>query len=168
MTRLQEIIQKTSKCIERLQKDREKKVDPLVDDRTLKLRLYGIGNVYFSSIDQLENYGLQNEVSTDDFYVLDYMDTLAGRTDVIRKIDVNGRIVLYTVIDENGYGKYNSIKSQEAKRPIWDYHEGSIEWMYQPFKDHGIKLTEDIYENTEKKYQYIRNRIKNHNTTNKQ
>ncbi len=168
MTRLQEIIQKTSKCIERLQKDREKKVDPLVDDRTLKLRLYGIGNVYFSSIDQLENYGLQNEVSTDDFYVLDYMDTLAGRTDVIRKIDVNGRIALYTVIDENGYGKYNSIKSQEAKRPIWDYHEGSIEWMYQPLKDHGIKLTEDIYENTEKKYQYIRNRIKNHNTTNKQ
>ena len=168
MTRLQEIIQKTSKCIERLQKDREKKVDPLVDDRTSKLRLYGIGNVYFSSIDQLENYGLQNEVSTDDFYVLDYMDTLAGRTDVIRKIDVNGRIALYTVIDENGYGKYNSIKSQEAKRPIWDYHEGSIEWMYQPFKDHGIKLTEDIYENTEKKYQYIRNRIKNHNTTNKQ
>lgn len=168
MTRLQEIIQKTSKCIERLQKDREKKVDPLVDDRTLKLRLYGIGNVYFSSIDQLENYGLQNEVSTDDFYVLDYMDTLAGRTDVIRKIDVNGRIALYTVIDENGYGKYNSIKSQEAKRSIWDYHEGSIEWMYQPFKDHGIKLTEDIYENTEKKYQYIRNRIKNHNTTNKQ
>ena len=167
MTRLQEIIQKTSKCIERLQKDREKKVDPLVDDRTLKLRLYGIGNVYFSSIDQLENYGLQNEVSTDDFYVLDYMDTLAGRTDVIRKIDVNGRIALYTVIDENGYGKYNSIKSQEAKRSIWDYHEGSIEWMYQPFKDHGIKLTEDIYENTEKKYQYIRNRIKNHNTTNK-
>ena len=168
MTRLQEIIQKTSKWIERLQEDREKKVDPLVDDRTLKLRLYGIGNVYFSSIDQLENYGLQNEVSTDDFYVLDYMDTLAGRTDVIRKIDVNGRIALYTVIDENGYGKYNSIKSQEAKRPIWDYHEGSIEWMYQPFKDHGIKLTEDIYENTEKKYQYIRNRIKNHNTTNKQ
>ena len=168
MTRLQEIIQKTSKCIERLQKDREKKVDPLVDDRTLKLRLYGIGNVYFSSIDQLENYGLQNEVSTDDFYVLDYMDTLAGRTDVIRKIDVNGRIALYTVIDENGYGKYNSIKSQEAQRPIWEYHEGSIEWMYQPFKDHGIKLTEDIYENTEKKYQYIRNRIKNHNTTNKQ
>ncbi len=168
MTRLQEIIQKTSKCIERLQEDREKKVDPLVDDRTLKLRLYGIGNVYFSSIDQLENYGLQNEVSTDDFYVLDYMDTLAGRTDVIRKIDVNGRIELYTVIDENGYGKYNSIKSQEAKRPIWDYHEGSIEWMYQPFKDHGIKLIEDIYENTEKKYQYIRNRIKNHNTTNKQ
>lgn len=168
MTRLQEIIQKTSKCIERLQKDREKKVDPLVDDRTLKLRLYGIGNVYFSSIDQLENYGLQNEVSTDDFYVLDYMDTLAGRTDVIRKIDVNGRIALYTVIDENGYGKYNSIKSQEAKRPIWDYHEGSIEWMYQPFKDHGIKLTEDIYENTEKKYQYIRKRIRNHNTINKQ
>ena len=168
MTRLQEIIQKTSKCIERLQKDREKKVDPLVDDRTLKLRLYGIGNVYFSSIDQLENYGLQNEVSTDDFYVLDYMDTLAGRTDVIRKIDVNGRIALYTVIDENGYGKYNSIKSQEAKRPIWDYHEGSIEWMYQPFKDYGIKLTEDIYENTEKKYQYIRKRIRNHNTINKQ
>lgn len=168
MTRLQEIIQKTSKCIERLQKDREKKVDPLVDDRTLKLRLYGIGNVYFSSIDQLENYGLQNEVSTDDFYVLDYMDTLAGRTDVIRKIDVNGRIALYTVIDENGYGKYNSIKSKEAKRPIWDYHEGSIEWMYQPFKDHGIKLTEDIYENTEKKYQYIRKRIRNHNTINKQ
>ena len=168
MTRLQEIIQKTSKCIERLQKDREKKVDPLVDDRTLKLRLYGIGNVYFSSIDQLENYGLQNEVSTDDFYVLDYMDTLAGRTDVIRKIDVNGRIALYTVIDENGYGKYNSIKSQEAKRPIWHYHEGSIEWMYQPFKDYGIKLTEDIYENTEKKYQYIRKRIRNHNTINKQ
>lgn len=168
MTRLQEIIQKTSKCIERLQKDREKKVDPLVDDRTLKLRLYGIGNVYFSSIDQLENYGLQNEVSTDDFYVLDYMDTLAGRKDVIRRIDTTGRIALYTVIDENGYGKYNSIKSKEAKRPIWDYHEGSIEWMYQPFKDYGIKLTEDIYENTEKKYQYIRKRIRNHNTINKQ
>ena len=92
MTRLQEIIQKTSKCIERLQKDREKKVDPLVDDRTLKLRLYGIGNVYFSSIDQLENYGLQNEVSTDDFYVLDYMDTLAGRLKLWRPPCGNGWI----------------------------------------------------------------------------
>ena len=161
MTRLQEIIQKTSKCIERLQKDREKKVDPLVDDRTLKLRLYGIGNVYFSSIDQLENYGLQNEVSTDDFYVLDYMDTLAGRTDVIRKIDVNGRIALYTVIDENGYGKYNSIKSQEAQRPILEYHEGSIEWMYHPFEEYGIKPADNIYEKAKIKYQYIKKRIRN-------
>ena len=164
MTRLQE----TNNYIEKLKKEREKNINPLVDDKTLKLRLYGIGTVFFDSIDKLERYGLQNEISTNDFYALDYMKTLAGRKNVIRKIDNTGRIALYTVIDENGYGKYNSIKSQEAKRPIWDYHEGSIEWMYQPFKDHGIKLTEDIYENTEKKYQYIRNRIKNHNTTNKQ
>ena len=168
MTRLQEIIQETNNYIEKLKKEREKNINPLVDDKTLKLRLYGIGTVFFDSIDKLERYGLQNEISTNDFYALDYMKTLAGRKNVIRKIDNTGRIALYTVIDENGYGKYNSIKSQEAKRPIWDYHEGSIEWMYQPFKDHGIKLTEDIYENTEKKYQYIRKRIRNHNTINKQ
>ena len=164
MTRLQE----TNNYIEKLKKEREKNINPLVDDKTLKLRLYGIGTVFFDSIDKLERYGLQNEISTNDFYALDYMKTLAGRKNVIRKIDNTGRIALYTVIDENDYGKYNSIKSQEAKRSIWDYHEGSVEGMYQPFKDHGIKLTEDIYENTEKKYQYIRNRIKNHNTTNKQ
>ena len=168
MTKLQEAIKVASKCIEKLQADRNKVIDPLIDDKSLKLRLYGTGTVFFDSIDKLEKYGLQNQISIDDFYVLDYMNTLAGRKDVIRQIDTTGRIALYTVIDENGYGKYNSIKSKEAKRPIWDYHEGSIEWMYQPFKDHGIKLTEDIYENTEKKYQYIRKRIRNHNTINKQ
>ena len=134
MTRLQEIIQETNNYIEKLKKEREKNINPLVDDKTLKLRLYGIGTVFFDSIDKLERYGLQNEISTNDFYALDYMKTLAGRKNVIRKIDNTGRIALYTVIDENGYGKYNSIKSQEAQRPIWEYHEGSIEWMYHPFE----------------------------------
>ena len=132
-----------------------------MDDKTLKLRLYGIGTVFFDSIDKLERYGLQNEISTNDFYALDYMKTLAGRKNVIRKIDNTGRIALYTVIDENGYGKYNSIKSQEAQRPIWEYHEGSIEWMYHPFEEYGIKEADNIYEKAKIKYQYIKKRIRN-------
>ena len=140
MTRLQE----TNNYIEKLKKEREKNINPLVDDKTLKLRLYGIGTVFFDSIDKLERYGLQNEISTNDFYALDYMKTLAGRKNVIRKIDNTGRIALYTVIDENGYGKYNSIKSQDAQRPIWEYHEGSIEWMYHPFEEYGIKPADNI------------------------
>ena len=132
-----------------------------MDDKTLKLRLYGIGTVFFDSIDKLERYGLQNEISTNDFYALDYMKTLAGRKNVIRKIDNTGRIALYTVIDENGYGKYNSIKSQEAQRPIWEYHEGSIEWMYHPFEEYGIKPADNIYEKAKIKYQYIKKRIRN-------
>lgn len=161
MTRLQEIIQETNNYIEKLKKEREKNINPLVDDKTLKLRLYGIGTVFFDSIDKLERYGLQNEISTNDFYALDYMKTLAGRKNVIRKIDNTGRIALYTVIDENGYGKYNSIKSQEAQRPIWEYHEGSIEWMYHPFEEYGIKPADNIYEKAKIKYQYIKKRIGN-------
>ncbi len=161
MTRLQEIIQETNNYIEKLKKEREKNINPLVDDKTLKLRLYGIGTVFFDSIDKLERYGLQNEISTNDFYALDYMKTLAGRKNVIRKIDNTGRIALYTVIDENGYGKYNSIKSQEAQRPIWEYHEGSIEWMYHPFEEYGIKPADNIYEKAKIKYQYIKKRIRN-------
>ena len=161
MTRLQEIIQETNNYIEKLKKEREKNINPLVDDKTLKLRLYGIGTVFFDSIDKLERYGLHNEISTNDFYALDYMKTLAGRKNVIRKIDNTGRIALYTVIDENGYGKYNSIKSQEAQRPIWEYHEGSIEWMYHPFEEYGIKPADNIYEKAKIKYQYIKKRIRN-------
>ena len=161
MTRLQEIIQETNNYIEKLKKEREKNINPLVDDKTLKLRLYGIGTVFFDSIDKLERYGLQNEISTNDFYALDYMKTLAGGKNVIRKIDNTGRIALYTVIDENGYGKYNSIKSQEAQRPIWEYHEGSIEWMYHPFEEYGIKPADNIYEKAKIKYQYIKKRIRN-------
>ena len=161
MTRLQEIIQETNNYIEKLKKEREKNINPLVDDKTLKLRLYGIGTVFFDSIDKLERYGLQNEISTNDFYALDYMKTLAGRKNVIRKIDNTGRIALYTVIDENGYGKYNSIKSQEAQRPIWEYHEGNIEWMYHPFEEYGIKPADNIYEKAKIKYQYIKKRIRN-------
>ena len=161
MTKLQEIIQETNNYIEKLKKEREKNINPLVDDKTLKLRLYGIGTVFFDSIDKLERYGLQNEISTNDFYALDYMKTLAGRKNVIRKIDNTGRIALYTVIDENGYGKYNSIKSQEAQRPIWEYHEGSIEWMYHPFEEYGIKPADNIYEKAKIKYQYIKKRIRN-------
>ena len=157
MTRLQE----TNNYIEKLKKERGKNINPLVDDKTLKLRLYGIGTVFFDSIDKLERYGLQNEISTNDFYALDYMKTLAGRKNVIRKIDNTGRIALYTVIDENGYGKYNSIKSQEAQRPIWEYHEGSIEWMYHPFEEYGIKPADNIYEKAKIKYQYIKKRIRN-------
>ena len=104
MTKLQEAIKVASKCIEKLQVERNKAIDPLIDDKSLKLRLYGTGTVFFDSIDKLEKYGLQNQISIDDFYVLDYMNTLAGRKDVIRRIDTTGRIALYTVIDENGYG----------------------------------------------------------------
>ena len=109
MTKLQEVIKTASKSIEKLQTSRTKKIDPLIDDRTLKLRLYGLDNIFFDSVEKLESYRLQNQIATDDFYVLDYMNTLAGRKDVIRQIDTTGRIALYTVIDENGYGKYNSI-----------------------------------------------------------
>ncbi len=168
MTRLEEIIQETNNYIEKLKKESQKNSNPLVDDKTLKLRLYGTGTIFFNSIDKLERYCLQNEISINDLYVLDYMNSLAGRKNVIRKINNAGRIALYTVIDENGYGKYNPIKSQEAKRPIWEYHEGSIEWMYHPFEEYGIKPADNIYEKAKIKYQYIRKKMKNHNAANKQ
>ena len=121
-------------------------------------------NIDYPKFDEYLNsnvFIIQNEISTNDFYALDYMKTLAGRKNVIRKIDNTGRIALYTVIDENGYGKYNSIKSQEAQRPIWEYHEGSIEWMYHPFEEYGIKPADNIYEKAKIKYQYIKKRIRN-------
>lgn len=165
---LQDVIQTASKCLAKLQAERTKKIDPLIDDRALKMRLYGIDNLFFDSIDKLENYCLENNLPLDNFYVLDYMNYLAERTDVIRKIDSDGIVALYTLIDEEGYGKYQPIKSQERKRPVWEYHEGSIEWMYQPFKERNMKVKNDIYEKENKRNQYIIKRIQKNKSANKQ
>ena len=119
--------------------------DSLVDLPNAEMRLYGVYGFYFVTLEKLVNFCQNNDISIDNVYVLDYIRNIAGRSDVIRKIDKDGRSVFYTAIDRDGYGVYNDEKSRRCGEFVWEFNYGSIEELYAPFREIGVVFEIDIY-----------------------
>lgn len=86
--------------------------------------------------------------------VLVHNKTLAGRSDVISKS--NSEIsMLYTAVDEDGYGLYNNKRSIYCGEFIWEYNYGSIRELYKPFKEKGIVFENDVYGKIDESNQHI-------------
>ena len=82
--------------------------NPLLSIPNYELRLYVIDENFFETKKELEKYCKSNSLSIDNAYFLDYIRNMAGRDDVIRKSNFDGRSLFYTVVDEDGYGIYNN------------------------------------------------------------
>ena len=133
--------------------------NPLSEIPESDMRLYSIGNDYFESIDELLEYCRKNHKTSEGLTILDYYKNLAGRSGVIR-VQNNKTSIMYSAVDEDGYGLYNNKRSIYKGKFIWEYNYGSIRNLYKPFKEREIDFVIDVYgkidERVEKRLKYFK------------
>ena len=129
-------------------------INPLPELPIPEMRLYFIDDNYFESIDELLMYCRINKKSTKGLNIIDYYRNLAGHSDVISKSN-SETSMLYTAVDEDGYGLYNNEKSIYRGEFIWEYNYGSIRELYKPFKEKGIVFENDVYGKIDERNQHI-------------
>jgi hypothetical protein len=149
-----EFMEKASSSITRMIDGNPVNINPLSEIPNPEMRLYFIDENYFESIDELLMYCRMNKLSTKGLNIIDYFRSLAGCSDVIRKS--NSEIsILYTAVDEDGYGLYNDKRSIYRGEFIWEYNHGSIRELYKPFKERGIIFDNDVYGKIDERNQHI-------------
>ena len=136
--------------------------NPLSEIPEPDMRLYSISNDYFESIDELLKYCRKNHKTSEGLTVLDYYKNLAGRSDVIR-VQNNKTSIMYSAVDEDGYGLYNNKRSIYKGKFIWEYNYGSIRNLYKPFKEREIDFVIDVYGKIDEREQNILRYFKEHN-----
>lgn len=150
----EEFMEKATSSIVRMIDGEPVNIDPLPEISIPEMRLYFVDENYFESIDELLMYCRINKISTEGLNVLDYYRSLAGSSDVIRKSN-SKTSMLYTAVDEDGYGLYNNKRSIYRGEFIWEYNYGSIRELYEPFKEKGIVFDNDVYGKIDENYQHI-------------
>ena len=125
-----------------------------------EMRLYEINGNFFETLEELKKYCKNNNLCIDTAYLLDYIRTMAGRSDVIRKSNFDGKGLCYTVVDEDGYGIYNNERSIKCERFVWEFNYGDIREMYEPFRKKGVVFEDDIYFKIDEREQRILKKIK--------
>jgi hypothetical protein len=149
-----EFMEKASSSITSMIDGNPVNINPLSEIPIPEMRLYFVDENYFESIDELLIYCRMNKLSTKGLNIIDYFRSLAGCSDVIRKS--NSEIsILYTAVDEDGYGLYNDKRSIYRGEFIWEYNHGSIKKLYEPFKERGIIFDNDVYGQIDERNQKI-------------
>lgn len=100
---------------------------------------------FFDTQSELETYLEDHDLSFYNISKIEYLGNAYGRKDVIRKVNEKGVSSIYTVIDRDGYARYNVEKSNRFGKNIWEYELGSLRDLYSIFKDKGVTLENDIY-----------------------
>lgn len=152
---------KTATILKRMIDGEPKNVNPLKEIPEPQMRLFGFSgafkSAFFDTEEELLEYVQKNDTSFGDVCIIEYLGNVAGCSDVIRKVKRNGKKVLYTAVDEDGYGIYNYERSVYRNEFIWEYSHGSISEMYSAFRDRGITFEDDIYAKiTERKQQLLK------------
>ena len=147
-------MKKVSSSIVRMIDGEPVDINPLPELPIPEMRLYFIDDNYFESIDELLMYCRINKKSTKGLNIIDYYKNLAGHSDVIRKSN-SETSMLYTAVDEDGYGLYNNKRSIYRGEFIWEYNYGSIRELYKPFKEKGIVFSNDVYGKIDERNQHI-------------
>ena len=132
-------------------------------NESFKMRLYGFSgafsSAFFDTEEELIEYVKTSDTAFGNLCVIDYLGTVANRSDVIRVTYKDNEPRLYTAVDENGYGIYNKERSIYEGKDVWEYSYGSIREMYSAFRERGIAFENDIYakidENQRKLYEML-------------
>lgn len=130
--------------------------DPLTNVPNPEMRLYGISGTYFNTKEELKYYCISRGFPMNLAYALEYIRNFAGRSDVIRETNIDGKCKYYVAIDEDGYGVYNYDRSVYKGKFTWEFEYGSIKEMYSAFRDRGVEFEKDVYGKiSEKKEQFL-------------
>lgn len=140
---------KTTTTLKRMIDGEPKNVDPLKEIPEPQMKLFGFSgafnSVYFDTEEELIEYVKNNDTTFGNICVIEYLGEVANCKDVIREINKNGREVLYTAVDEDGYGIYNRERSIYRGEFVWEYNHGRIKEMYSAFRNRGITFENDVY-----------------------
>ena len=110
-------------------------------------------SMYFDTKKKLEEYLNNNNVIQGNVCTIEYIEKIHDQEDVIKITDTN-TVGLYSIIDKDGYIKYNEEESAKYNKNIWEYNYGNIYEMYLELKKRGVKFKKDIYDNT--KFQQLK------------
>ena len=162
-----ESLDKGAKILKRLFDGEPKNINPLKNFPEPEMRLFEICGHYFETKEELKKYCQSEGLSIKDACILEYFRNIAGRRDVIKSSKIsNGRTMLYTVVDEDGYAMYNNERSIYRGEFIWEYNHGSISDFYKEFRDRGIVFENDIYAEIRERHQRIMKMCKEQNLFN--
>ncbi len=124
----------------------------IADNIEPEMRLYGVDENYFETIDELLKYCRQNKFSTQTLVILDYYRNFYDCIDVIKK--TNSEIsIFYAICNEYGYLWYSDELNMHGEN--WEFNHGQIRSLYKPFRDHGIVFEDDIYARKSERNQHI-------------
>lgn len=129
--------------------------DPLISIPMPELIVYCVRNQYFLNSNDLEKYCKNNSIPLNSSYSIEYYRFFAGRSDVLK---MNGSY--YTAVDEDGYGIYNHERSTRCGEHIWEFEYGNLRSEYQLLKDIGITLENDVYGEIDKRFDYLKEQLK--------
>lgn len=138
-----------------------KNINPLTEIPQSQMRLYGFSGIFkskfFDTEKELIEYVKNNKLGYGSICIMDFLGNVAGCSDVIRLTYKSGKDVLYTVVNEYGYGKYNPERSYYKGEFVWESQNGQIREMYSAFRDRGIVFENDIYAKIDETYkQFIK------------
>ena len=127
-----------------------KNINPLTEIPEPKMRLYGFSgafnSAFFDTKEELVEWLKTNKPKYGSVCVLEYLGTVAGRSDVIRITCKGNKPMLYAACDEDGYGIYNEERSFYRGEFVWEYNHGDLSDEYAAFRDRGIVFENDIYQ----------------------
>ncbi len=129
--------------------------DQLISIPMPELIVYCVRNQYFLNSNDLEKYCKNNSIPLNSSYSIEYYRFFAGRSDVLK---MNGSY--YTAVDEDGYGIYNHERSTRCGEHIWEFEYGNLRSEYQLLKDIGITLENDVYGEIDKRFDYLKEQLK--------
>ena len=108
-------------------------------------KIYSETASYFDTKEEMEEYAEMEGLDTARFYMIEYLRSFAGRSDVLKETDANGAVLYFRAADDEGYGIYNRERSNREQKFIWEFSEGSIADMYAAFRERGIVFEDDVY-----------------------
>lgn len=150
---------KAYKTLKTLIDGEEVGINPLKEIPKPKITLYGIDNLfigkYFDTQEELEQYLLTEDAIKGRICTLEYLGSVAGKEDVIKKIYENESL-LYVAVDEDGYGIYNEDRSTYTGKYIWEYNYGNLRNEYEALKKRGFLLKNDVYGRFDSFYEKVK------------
>lgn len=103
---------------------------------------------YFKSEEELLTWAKNSRDSYGNICEYEYIGDYKGKNDVLKMKRKTGEVTYYCPFDSEGYYVYNPYKSRELGKDIWEYKSGSLEDIYEAFRQMNVTFTNDIYGKT--------------------
>lgn len=83
-----------------------------------------------------------------------------GRSSVLKRKTMDGRVTYFVAIDKDGYAIYNSVQSRNLDRSIWNFEYGSLRELYSEFRDKGVHIENDVYAKNDAYWEQVSQLVK--------
>ena len=150
-----------------------KNIDPLTEIPEPQIRLFGYSNhlgdsSFYGTEEELIEYLRNNkcDMTFGDVSIIEFMGTMAGRSDVIRKTYRNGKQSLVTVATDDHIGTYNHIRSCHQGQFVWEGNAGNLRAEYKAFRERGIAFKDDVYAQADERHNSLMKMMKENNLFN--